>query len=242
MLPALISGFGALGSSAGMAGLAKMTAKSKMGANIGGSLFGRQKNPLQPTISQGMFAPAPGSTAEVNPLAREAQQQALGQLGKISEEGFTESDKAALNRIQREEENYNKSQQGALKRSFESRGMGGSGANLQAELQQGQQSANRLSDRGMDVAALGRQRALQAMSTRGQLAGEMTSEDLGAQKMRDYANQFNASSLNNYLSNLNQMKNQRDTYNTDYRRKFFDRGMSRLGLGSAKATSAGEYR
>ena len=90
--------------------------------------------------------------------------------------------------------------------------MGGSGAELAAQLANQQGSANRMSATAGNIASEGRQRALQAMMQSGQMAGQMQGADFNRQaqiaQARDQISQFNTTNNNKVQAQNNAMINQ----------------------------------
>lgn len=189
-------------------------------------------------VTQAPFIPGQPSKAELDPEARKAQQEALAQLGTVSKYGFTPEDREAIQKQGEEEQRLASAQNRALQNQMANRGMGNSGVSANLQAQAGQSANDRASERSFDIAQLGRQRALQAMSTRGALANDMNSENLRMQQMMDYANQFNQRSLNDYLQNNAAWRNQANASNTGYRRSLFDRGLRQIGFGQQKPGAA----
>ena len=109
-----------------------------------------------------------------DPRLAEAQQQALETLSEMGEAGLTDMEKAQLGAIRRETAGGEQSRQQAILASLAARGMGGSGAELAASLSSSQAASERAARESENLAAMTQQRALQAISQGGSLAGSIT--------------------------------------------------------------------
>lgn len=161
---------------------------------------------LQQLVEQGVLSPEQAQAELVNrsemsgistdPKYKQAQMDALLGLQDVSDGGLTNSDMATLNRIKSEEDSAAKGQRDAIIQNAEMRGLGGSGLELMAQLQNQQDSATRKSQRDMDVAGAAQKRALDALIQAGQLGGQMQSQDFNEQSQIAQANdaisKFNA--------------------------------------------------
>ncbi len=136
-----------------------------------------------------------------DPRLRGNQEDALAALAGISQGGgFNAADKANLSRIQSETSQADRGRREAILQNLGARGMGGSGMDLLAQLQSSQAATDRSSQAGLDIAAQGQQRALDAIMQSGQLSGQMQSQDFSqaAQKAaaQNAINQFNTQNTN----------------------------------------------
>lgn len=135
------------------------------------------------------------SKIAVDPSSKAAQMQALQALQDRAATGYSVEDQAAINQIQAENAQQEKSQRDALMANMQARGQGGSGAELAQQLAAQQGSATRNNQAGLDVASEGRRRALEAVMASGQLGGQMRAQDYGEQadraKAQDAINNFN---------------------------------------------------
>ncbi len=148
-------------------------------------------------------------TFENDPALREKQMSSLSALDEIVEGGgFTLADKANLSRVQNEAAQGDRGRRDAIMQNMQSRGMGGSGMELLAQLQSSQAATDRTSQAGMDQAGMAQQRALDAIMNQGAMAGGIRSQDFGENAQRaqasDRLKMFNA---DNML--------RKDMYNTD---------------------------
>lgn len=162
---------------------------------------------LEQLVQQGILTPEQATAAQQDPslmagvsqdpTTRQAQMDALSQLQDItSSGGLTAIDRAKLGQISTEENTAARGQREAILQNAQARGLGGSGIELMAQLQNQQESAGRKSQRDMDVAALAQQRALDAIMNQGNLSTQIGSQQFAqdAQKAQaqDAIAQFNA--------------------------------------------------
>lgn len=144
-----------------------------------------------------------GSTAfegvREDPSLRAAQLRALGQLEDVyANEGMTSADTAALNRAQDVAAGQAGSQYASLSQSLAARGMSpGGGLGVALASQVGQDATNSSARLAGDAQIAARQRALQALESGANLAGNVRSADyrLSSDKARaqDSINAFNTS-------------------------------------------------
>jgi hypothetical protein len=132
-----------------------------------------------------------------DPSLRAAQTGALERLQQISSQGgLTSEDRARLDDIARQEGVRERGAREAILQNARQRGLSGSGLELQQQLINQQEAANRRAQRGTDVAALAQQRALDALRSGAQLGGQIRQQDFGeaSEKARaqDIINRFNA--------------------------------------------------
>ncbi len=132
--------------------------------------------------------------------AKDAQMRALAQLEDIGfKGGLRMQDKVALQEVQDQASQQERSNRMAIEDQFKRRGMGKSGFLLQAEMANQQGAADRLNKQSMGVASLAEQRALDALQQGGALAGNMRGQAFNEQAARasaqDAINKFNTSNL-----------------------------------------------
>lgn len=151
---------------------------------------------LTPAQEQ-MIAASPSLQAAVkaNPQLVAAQMQALNQLQQTSKTGMSATDQARLNQIQQQLNSNAQGQKQAAMQNFAQRGQAGSGNELLAELNAGQNAANQANQSGLGVAANAQQNALSALSQYGNQAGQMNQQQYGQQSQAaqaaDALNRFN---------------------------------------------------
>lgn len=167
---------------------------------------------LEKLVQQGTLSPEQAQAMLVERSAmedvsqdsgtRQAQMDALLGLQDItSSGGLTSLDKSRLNQIQSDEQARERGSREAIMSGAQERGMGSSGMNILAQLQNAQDSATRQSTRDLDVAGMAQDRALQALMQQGQLAGnigqQQFSQDASKAGAQDAIAQFNAANRQN---------------------------------------------
>lgn len=111
--------------------------------------------------------------AAADPTSIEAQLRALQGMQDIyAQGGYTASERAQLEQMQRAQASNERSQRQAIVQNAYARGLGGSGAEMAAALAAQQGAANRGAQQAQDIAISGQQRALQALQGAGQLGGQ----------------------------------------------------------------------
>lgn len=165
-----------------------------------------QRLELQRYQSAGQLSPELEHQIKADPSAfqsvvknvkyQQAQDKALGQLQSLGEDGgLSLSDKANVQDQMIQNANKDKANRDAITDDLARRGQLGSGMGLQAQIAGAQQTGDR--DAQMRLHTLGdaRDRALQAISGAGSLAGNMQSADYQRQsdqaQAQDRINQFN---------------------------------------------------
>lgn len=164
-----------------------------------------------------------------DPRLRSAQMKALSQMQDVADQGgLTAQDKADLARTSTEAANADAGRRAAILQNMQARGMGGSGAELLAQLSSSQAATDRAAQAGLDVNAQAQNRALQAMMSTGTMAGNLRSQDYGEQSNAAQAqdainkfnaqnqtgmNQFNATAANNAAAQNASLQQQANMFN-----------------------------
>lgn len=158
----------------------------------GPEYIGDYEAALQAAIAQD---PSQMEGIAIDPRLRDAQLAALDQISQMGETGLLPGEKAALDQARRAAAGEAQAKSAQLLDEFARRGMGGSGAELAARLQAGQSSADRLSQEGDRIAQMAQERALNAITQKGNLAGNIRGQEFGEQsdiaRAQDAINQFN---------------------------------------------------
>lgn len=132
----------------------------------------------------------------LDPRLQQDQYAALDALKELSKGGLNEQDKANLAKIQTQEGVADRGRREAILQNMGARGFSGSGQDLLAQLSSGQAATDRASQRGMDVAAMAEQRALDAIMKGSSLAGDIETRKFGQEAQRaaaeDAIRKFNA--------------------------------------------------
>lgn len=156
----------------------------------------------------------------LDPSVLAAQNQALEDLINLSEaKGLNAIDQQALQEIVNEENKNLQGQNDAILQDAMQRGVYGSGLEMAQRLQNAQSSANRMSNRDMDVMSQAQQRALDALSSYGNLASNMRSQDYNEQARRaaaqDAINQANWENRQKVSNSNVDLRNDVNMKNTD---------------------------
>ena len=118
---------------------------------------------------------------------RDAQKSALQLLKDRSEVGLTSEDKAAYGELRDRVQQDLQGQRGQILQQMQQRGMGGSGAELMAQLQATQGAANQQARGADDVAAEASRRALDSLSRYGGQAAELRGQDFNVNNAKAQA-------------------------------------------------------
>lgn len=202
-----------------------------------------QKIALQHLVSQGQLTPemletiTQGNTelagVSTDPRLAQAQMNALSSLSKQGEEGLSASDRAALNQVRRETGRDVKGRNDAVLQNMGQRGMGGSGAELAAQLLNSQEGADRASQESDRLAAMAQERQLQAIMNSGILGGQIRQQEYGeksaAAQAQDAINKFNAANSQNVAQYNVGGRNEAQKYNLGEKQRIAD---TNVGLGN----------
>ncbi len=140
--------------------------------------------------------PSAFNDISTDPRLKNAQLQALQTMQKIGSGDLRPEDRAALADVKNQVQTQENGNREAILQNMQQRGVGGSGAELAAQLGNSQSAANRASSQDMNIAGNASQRALQAIYNSGQLGGQMQAQDFGQQAQvanaNDVINRYNA--------------------------------------------------
>ena len=148
-----------------------------------------------------------------DPRLRDSQMASMSALDDIaSSGGMNAQDRANLSRIQSQTSTADRGRRQAIQQGMASRGMGGSGMDLMAQLQSSQAATDQHGQQGLDVAGMAQSRALDAMMQSGQMAGNVRGQDWQQDSdrasARDRINSFNTQNRNrNSEFNVGQQNN-----------------------------------
>lgn len=152
--------------------------------------------------------------------ARDTQVEALNQLSNLSHTGFNSADRAEINNLRNSINQNAQSRAASITQNMQARGagMGGaSGAQLAAELSNSQNAANDYSNQGLNIAGQAASRALQALTQKANVAGQVRNTDLDVNKTRaaaaDEMNRFNINNKNAINASNIQSQNAGSLYN-----------------------------
>ncbi len=161
-------------------------------------------NPLQAKMAQASsMGPTAMEQVSVDPRLAQQQMASLASLQEIVDGGgLNAMDKANLAKIQTQTATADRGRRDAIRQNMSSRGMGGSGMDLLAQLQSSQGASDQAAQESLDVAGMAEQRSLQAMMQSGQLAGNIRNQSHGEQSQlaqaRDAISQFNTQNRNQF--------------------------------------------
>lgn len=165
---------------------------------------------LEGLVQQGVITPEQARTflmdrtayedVSVDPRLRAAQMDALSSLQEIGDAGgLTATDRAKIEAMSSRVGQEARGAREAILQHQAERGRSGSGFELAAQLQNAQDAATRASQEGTDIAALAEQRALEAITQGGTLAGQMRGQEFGEQaqvaEAQDALQRFNLEHL-----------------------------------------------
>lgn len=119
-----------------------------------------------------------------DPALKEAQMQALSGMQQRAKVGLSAEDRAALNQVRSQVQTDAEAKRQQILQQMQSRGMGGSGAELMAQLQASQGAADQAAAGSDALMAQAQQRAMEALGQSGRMAGDIRSQDLGVEEMK----------------------------------------------------------
>ncbi len=147
-------------------------------------------------ITASTAGPSAYNDIQLDPRLLEDQYAALDALKELAKGGLNEQDKANLAKIQTQENAADRGRREAIQQNMAARGFSGSGQDLLAQLASGQAATDRASQRGMDIAAMMEQRALDAIMKGSNLAGDIETRKFGQEAQKaaaeDAIRKFNA--------------------------------------------------
>jgi hypothetical protein len=209
---------------------------------------------MESLISQG---PSQMSNIQTDPRLMNAAMQSLQTLQKTGSGALRPEDMAALDQIRDASNNQAQAQKQSILQSMAARGLGGSGAELAAQLSAGQNAANRANEQDQQVGANASQRALQAIAQAGNLGASLQGQQFSQQaqqasaqdainrynamnaqqvgntnvQQKNAAQQYNLANLQNIMNQNTGVANQQATYNAQVPQQVFQNQL-------AKATGA----
>lgn len=180
------------------------------GYNSAGNLVNQNEQAQQ-------LGPSAMTNVSVDPRLLQSQMAALQQLSTTGQMGMTPAEQAALTQAQNNAASQAQAKNAQIMNQFAATGMGGSGAQLAAQLNNSQASAQQLANNSNQVAQNAQQNALQAIAQSGNLAGNISGQQFGQQaaiaQAKDYINQFNLQNSQNVSNTNTGLANQATQYN-----------------------------
>jgi hypothetical protein len=157
------------------------------------------------------------SGIQTNPAYAQAQQQQLQALQQLGAGGLTAQERANIISANQQAAGVGNAANAATLQAMNARGMGGSGAQLAAQLANNQNAANMASQQGANINAQAQNQALGAMSQAGSLAGQMQAQQFGQQaaiaQAQNAINQFNTQNQQQVAGYNTQAQNQAQAAN-----------------------------
>lgn len=158
--------------------------------------FGKIDLPTLEQITNQELGPSAFEKLKTDTRLAQAQYGALDKLGEYANGGLTLQDQATLNAAMGKVARQEGAGREAIRENMAARGTLGSGAELAMSLQNQQGAAERANQMGMDAAGRAQQRALDALISRGQMAGQIRGQEFNegarAAEAKDLINRYNA--------------------------------------------------
>lgn len=118
------------------------------------------------------------------PELREAQMQALNSLQQRAKVGLSAEDRAALNQVRSEVQRDSEAKRQQIMQTMQSRGQGGGGADLMAQLQSAQGAADQAAAGSDTLMAQAQARALDALGQSGRMATDVRGQEFGIEETK----------------------------------------------------------
>ena len=171
-----------------------------------------------------------GSTAQegisLDPSMRQKQLESLAGMGEYATQGVTAADQAGYELARRNSAAEANAQTQGILANMQSRGMGGSGAELIARLQTQQSAADRLQQAQLMEAQKKQAARMQALEQQSSMASGLRNQDYGEQSnlanARDAVMKFNAANSQQVAHNNVAAQNQAKQYNVSNQQRVAD--------------------
>jgi hypothetical protein len=202
LIPAILAAAGAAGQvgASAIGGAAAAADKEKARALIDGILkeYSGVNVPELERIVGETLGPSAMEGVNADPRLRQEQLGSLEQLSNLSETGNNAETRARLGAIMSQLARQEGAGRNAILNSMRARGVSGSGAELAAQLSNQQATAERAQTAGLQTAADANRRALDALLQKGNMAGQIRSQDFSQDsakaQARDAIARYNADS------------------------------------------------
>lgn len=142
----------------------------------------------------------------LDPAAVAAQRRALGQMQDVATQGWTQTDRDALNAAQAQSNQNASANRQALMQQMAARGQRNGGVALMGALATNQGAANQGAQTAAQLGIEGRQRALQAMQSSYGMASNFNDQAQNRMSQMDAFNQYNRQAGVNARQNVLQNK------------------------------------
>lgn len=187
------------------------------------------------TIASG---PSAYENISVDPRLRANQIAALEQVAKLASGGMNEADMAAFELARRNSAAEAQAKEGQIIQNLQSRGQGGSGAELIARLQSQESAADRLQQADLEQAKAMQNARLAALSNQANLAGSIRSADYSQAtdlaKAKDIINQFNINNARDVQASNVAARNAANAANLASRQKLAEANVNLANLEQEK--------
>lgn len=156
----------------------------------------RQAGVLTPELEAEMkLGPSDMSKVQQNQEMLESRKKALGQLQERSRTGMTPEERAQMNALTREADSSAEAKRQQIIQEAQARGIAGGGQELAGQYIASQSGANRAMQAAEQTGAIASRRALEALLSGSELAGQMGREQLALDTTKanasDLINKFN---------------------------------------------------
>lgn len=185
----------------------------------------RMNPDFEQIVSQGQ---SEMNSISTDPRLKQAQLSALAKMQNISDAGGRDAQFLSdSSRVQNDLNSNLKGNQDAITQNLATRGMSGGMSELVSRNQAAQSSSNRQAQMEMDLNAQAQQRALSALMSGGQMAGQMQSQDFSQQSQVAQANdaisRFNAANKQQVMGSNTDRKNSAQEWNASNSQSTSDR-------------------
>ena len=198
----IMAGIGALGGLISQAFAAGDKAKAEQYRNLAMAELGIELPPIEVIAVNPEIVESAAAKVGGNLEAQQTRMDALRQLSRRAGEGYTVEERAALNQALGDVAAQERGAREAIMRKLPAQ----SGARVAAMLSNQQAAAQQASQQGLDIAAQGRRKALEALAATGKLAGDIDvdafnqamakAQQMDAISKFNVANKFEAARLN----------------------------------------------
>lgn len=169
-----------------------------------------------------------------DPALREAQTTALQSMQQRGKVGLSAEDRAALNQVRSQVQTDSEAKRQQILQQMQSRGMGGSGAELMAQLSSSQGAADQAAAGSDTLMAQAQQRAMEALGKSSDMAGSLRGQDFDVEstkaKALDERNRFLAeNSIGRQQRNVGAL-NQAQMLNLEEQQRIADANVNQANL------------
>lgn len=133
------------------------------------------------------FAQSAVGNLQEDPNLRKAQTDALTSMQQRAKVGLSAEDRAALNQVRSQTQQDANANRQAVLQQMQSRGIGGSGASLVAQLQSGQDAQNLASSQSNSLMGQAQSKALQALGQSSDMASQLRGQDFSNNQVKTNA-------------------------------------------------------